>query len=250
MNNQIVIEDDGNGMDKDQASKSIVLAASKKKENELGQFGLGLKTAAMTLGKKFSIETKQKNSKEEYKIVFDKEEFNKNGSWEEFYIYINKGVKKEKSGTKVTIDKLNISISGNIIYSIKHQLQERFSPFILNKEAIIKIDNQVLKPEIIKIIPKYKKKFEIKLSNGKTIKGWTGILEIGSQSKSGFNLYKKNRLIRVHEKLGYAYHPSKMWVTGEAHLDFLPVTHNKREFITIDPLYIEFLEEFQKIRSE
>ena len=89
--------------------------------------------------------------------------------------------------------------------------------------------------------------FVIDLSNGSKIFGWTGILEKGSQEKSGFNLYRYKRLIRAHEKLGYQYHPSKMWVTGEIHLDPIPVTHNKREFISTDQLFAEFFEKFKDI---
>ncbi len=241
----ISIEDNGMGMDKKTASNSIVLGLSDKKE-KLGQFGLGLKTASMSLGKKFTIETKQKGKDEKYVIIFDEEEFLENGDWADFDIYIKKGVEKNKCGTKITIEKLRISFPANLTTYLRKQLRERFSPFILNKEAIIKVNDEILKPERVKIVPGSKRNFIINLSNGEEFKMWTGILEIGSQEKSGFNLYRRNRLIRSHEKLGYAYHPSKMWVTGEVFLDCIPVTHNKREFITTDPLYVEFLEKFEE----
>jgi len=245
----ISIEDNGAGMNKAVAAKSIILGLSEKK-GQLGQFGLGLKTAAMSLGKRFVVETTQKGIKEEYKLVFDEDEFVEKGDWSKFDIHIKKGTEINRSGTKISIEKLRVSFPANLTTYVRKQLRERFSPFILNKEVKIRLNNKLLDPERIKIIPNTRKRFTIDLSNGEKIKMWTGILEIGSQEKSGFNLYRKGRLIRAHEKLGYQYHPSKMWVAGEIYLDCIPVTHNKREFITTHPLYIEFLEKFlEKIKS-
>ncbi len=242
----ISIEDDGVGMGKEIAAKSIILGLSAK-IGQLGHFGLGLKTAAMSLGKKFIIETTKKGIEEEYMLVFDEDEFLEKGDWSKFEISIKKGTEINCSGTKILIEKLRISLPSNIISSVKKQLRERFSPFILNKEVQIKLNDILLEPECTKIVSGTKKHFSINLSNGETIKMWAGILEIGSQEKSGFNLYRKRRLIRAHEKIGYQYHPSKMWVVGEIHLDCIPVTNNKREFITMDPLYTEFLEKFLDI---
>jgi len=239
----ITVEDNGNGMDKETATKSIVLGLSEKKE-KLGQFGLGLKTAAMSLGKKFTIETTEKGSKEEYILVFDDDDFIKTGSWTDFEIEIKNGAEIDRSGTKITIERLRVPININLFTHIRKQLKERFSPFILNKEVKIIFNNKLIKAEKIILLPNTKENHIISLSNGEKIKMWTGILEIGSQEKSGFNMYRKGRLIRAHEKLAYSYHPSKMWITGEVHLDCIPVTHNKREFIITNSLYLEFLEKF------
>ena len=242
----ITVEDDGIGMDKKTAAESIVLAKSEK-EGKLGQFGLGLKTAAMSLGRKFTVETTQKGSKEEYIIIFDKEKFERGGSWKKFNIHIKKGVEINRSGTKITIEKLDTSLYDSLIAYVRKQLKERFSPFILNKEAEIKVKGKLLEPEPLNIVPKTNESHKIELSNGEVVNLWTAILMQGSQEKSGFNMYRKKRLIRAHEKLGYQYHPSKMWITGGIYLDCIPVTHNKREFVPTDPLYVEFLEKFQEL---
>ena len=241
----ISVEDNGGGMDKKTAARSIVLGLSEKKD-KLGQFGLGLKTASMSLGRKFTVETTQKGAKEEYRLVFDEDEFLKKGNWSEFDLHIKRGTEIDRSGTKILIEKLRVSFPANLTTYIRKQLRERFSPFLLNKEVQIKLNGQLLDAERTKVVSGTKKNFSIDLTNGEKIKGWTGILEIGSQEKSGFNLYRRGRLIRAHEKLGYQYHPSKMWVVGEVQLDCISVTHNKREFITTDPIYIEFLEKFQE----
>lgn len=242
----IVVEDNGLGMSKDVASRSIVLGDSIKKEGKLGKFGIGLKTSCMSLGKKFTLETSPVGTDEEYILVFDEEEFLSTGSWHEFDIKIKEGVDKKKSFTRISIEKLRINFYGNFFEVLKKHLSERFSPFISNGEVVIKLNKEKIKAEKFEIFPDSKNEFTISLSNGSEIKGWTGILKVGSVERSGFNLYRFNRLIRAHEKVGYIYHPSKMAITGEVHMNPIPVTHNKREFITEDPLYVEFFKKFSE----
>ena len=44
-------------------------------------------------------------------------------------------------------------------------------------------------------------------------------------------------------KLGFNPHPEARQIVGEIHLDHVPVTHNKREFIEESPLYREIINE-------
>ncbi len=244
--NSIVIEDDGLGMDKDTASKSLILGYSRK-NNQLGEFGLGLKTACTSLGEMFIVETSKKSSDVLCKIEFDEDKFVNSGSWEDFDMEVHEGVNINKSGTKIAITKLRINIHPNTVTNIKKQLVERFAPLIVNKDVKVYVNGTLLKAQKPKIIPNSKENIRIRLSNGSNVLGWVGILEKGSQKGSGFNMFRRDRLIRSNEKLGYKYHPSKMWITGELNLDNIPVTHNKREFIIEDALYVEFLKKFQEI---
>jgi len=244
----ILVEDNGCGMDEKVASNSIKLGSSSKKIGELGQFGVGLKSACMSLGKKFTIETSPKGSDEECILVFDEDEFITSGSWSDFEIKIKKGTDAKKSFTKIKIEKLKIKFYGTFFDTLKKHLSERFTPFVINKEVKIKVNGEEIKAEPFEIFSDSRKEFEIKLSNGEEIRGWTGILKVGSVERSGFNIYRYNRLIRVHEKLGYIYHPSKMAITGEIYItaDSILVTINKREFDTKNEFYIEFFEKFSE----
>lgn len=247
--NEVVVEDDGKGMTKEDAVNSIILGKSSKKTGELGHFGMGLKTSCMSLGRKFSVHTTVKGSKEKYFIDFDAEEWEKKNKWDQ-QINVSNDSSSSESGTVIRISKLKFNQHKNLIDSLLSHLSERFGVFVNNKEVSIKVNNSLVKPSELKLVDDSRKDFTIELSNGEKISGWTGILEKGSQEKSGFNLYRYNRLIRAHEKLGYQYHPSKMWVTGEIHLNPVPVTHNKREFITTDSLFVEFFEKFKDILKE
>jgi predicted DNA-binding protein YlxM (UPF0122 family) len=242
----ILIEDNGIGMNEEVAGNSIKLGSSGKKDGDLGQFGIGLKASCMSLGKKFTLETSPKGHDEEYVLVFDEDEFLSAGNWADFEIKIKKGTDKERSFTRVKIEKLKIKFYGTFFEVLKKHLSERFSPFIANNEVLIKVNDEKVKPEPFEIFPDSKKEFLIKLSNGQEVTGWTGILKVGSVERSGFNLYRYKRLIRVHEKLGYVYHPSKMSITGEIQMDPFPVTINKREFETENQYYVEFFEKFSE----
>ncbi|MDD5711004.1 MAG: ATP-binding protein [Candidatus Colwellbacteria bacterium] len=244
----ISITDNGLGMDKEEAINSIILGKSNKEEGDLGQFGLGLKTACMSMGSKFIVETKKKNSGEKYIVEFDEVEFLKRKDWRDFPIKKIAGLNSNQgNGTRVTIENLKLKLYPRVADIVSKHLSERFSPFIDNHEVRISVNGKVVRPDKLDIVSGSREDINIDLSNGESVRGWAGLLEKGSIEKSGFNLYRYKRLIRAHEKLGYIYHPSKMWIAGELHMNALPVTHNKREFIETHPLYAEFFEKWQKV---
>lgn len=242
-NGIISIADDGQGMNKDEFKKCLVLAHSKKR-NMLGEFGIGLKSACMSLGGYFKITSKQKDSTEEYSIEFNEKDWLASGDWLGHEIQISKDADPNKSGTTVVIKHLKVPLYGPLVTRLKEQLGERFSPYISNNEVGVKLNTKWVEPKEAKILPDTKEEFQITLSTGDVAHGWLGILEVGSQKYSGVNIYRLGRLIRAHEKLGYEYHPSKMSFMAELHLDFVPVTHNKREFITESPVYQELLDKW------
>ncbi|HQO27844.1 MAG TPA: ATP-binding protein, partial [Candidatus Pacearchaeota archaeon] len=163
--NKIIIEDDAKGMDKKTASQSIVLGFSNKQAGQLGEFGLGLKTACSSLGKKFTVNTTPYGSNEGYRIIFDEDEFEQKGEWKEFSIIIEKGFNAQEGGTKIVIEKLKFNFHNIILQKVEEQLSERFAPFIANGEARISINNKWLKKETLGLVGR-KRPLEIKLSNG------------------------------------------------------------------------------------
>ena len=97
-------------MSEDVAANSIKIGSSRKREGELGQFGIGLKASCMSLGSKFTLETSPQNSNEEYVLVFDEQDFLSKGNWNDFEIQIKDGADKGKSFTRIKIEKLKINL--------------------------------------------------------------------------------------------------------------------------------------------
>lgn len=244
----VEVSDDGMGMDEQNAASSIKLAHSNKK-NKLGEFGLGLKTAATSLGKQFSITTTQAGSDEQYQLAYDEDQWLKTGDWTKHEMSIKKGVGTRMSGTTIKITKLHFKTYGNLPGNIRKDLSTRFAPFIETGAVAIKVNSKWCKPEPILLKTDYhepdgKDPFRIKLESGNEAWGWRGLLKKGSDKGDyGFRVFRRGRLIMQHAKIGFSPHPEARQIVGELHLDHVPVTHNKREFIQESLLWEEMTKE-------
>lgn len=239
----VEVSDDGVGMDEQTAANSMKLAHSAKK-NKLGEFGLGLKTAATSLGKNFQIATTQKGSDEKYIMEYDEEKWLRSGDWTKHEMKIKSGVDKRRSGTTICIRDLHFKHYGNLPGNIRKDLATRFAPFIENGEVKIKVNTKWCEPESLDLKTEYyppdgKELFRQKLESGNEVWGWRGLLKKGSINEYGFRVFRRGRLIMQFAKLGFNPHPEARQIVGEIHLDHVPVTHNKREFIEESPLYRE-----------
>ena len=84
-----------------------------------------------------------------------------------------------------------------------------------------------------------KKEFSIEV-DGNKIHGWYGLLKEGSQKGLyGFTTFRRGRMITIYDKIGIPEHPTVARIVGEIHLDHIPVTYNKREFIKESEEYIK-----------
>lgn len=252
-NNEIIVEDTGIGMNKEVASKCLVLAHSKKESN-LGEFGLGLKSACASLGNVFEVITTQADNTEQYLLKYDKEKFLESGDWNNYPLSILDASVKSH-GTTIRISSLRVKLYDALVTRLKKDLSLRYTPYIEHNNVIIRVGlkkgtAKACSPESSRLVSDQKEYFEFKLSNGGVIKGWYGLLEVGSQKNSGFNMFRRGRLIRASEKLGYNYHPTKMNIAGEINMDCVPVTHNKREFILESGEFKEFIEKFWGDQTE
>jgi len=63
--NKITVADDGTGMNFEQAKKACVMFLSEKKD-QLGEFGIGLKAATMSMGNAFSYKTTAQDNNQLY----------------------------------------------------------------------------------------------------------------------------------------------------------------------------------------
>jgi hypothetical protein len=162
---------------------------------------------------------------------------------------IKNGVDQNRSGTTIRILGLRFSIYPNLPGNIRKDLATRFAPFIENGEVGIKINTKWCEPEPLEIKTEYfspdgKEPFKFKLESGNEVLGWRGLLKKGSdKGEYGFRVFRRGRLIMQNAKIGFNPHPEARQIIGEIHLDHLPVTHNKREFIQESPLWQEINKE-------
>jgi hypothetical protein len=247
--NKIIVEDDGKGMTEEKAAQCLRLASSDK-TNQLGEFGLGLKSACSSLGKDWIVKTIPEKGNSQYILEYNEEEFIKKGDWNKHEMRVGQGDKfTNLSGTVIEISNLRIKLNPNLAGNIRKDLAIRFAPFIDNKEVAIKVNSKLCIPEPLNLDTNYhrpdgKEWFEIKLESGKTVKGWRGLLKEGSnRGNNGFSVFRRGRLILQYAKLGFKLHPETRLIVGEIALDHIPVTHNKREFDTENSFWEEINKE-------
>jgi hypothetical protein len=244
----VEVRDYGKGMTYIELEKCMRLAyvdpKSRNNSKRLGKFGLGLKTAASSIGAKFSIKTKhyESSSDEILSITYDEPKFLKNNKWE-----IEPSREKDNSfahGTLIRIESLEER--GTRIYLQKvdrmlEMLSMQYGPYIRSGELKIISDTLEKKTPQRTVEP-----YEYELYNnekhplnfqvvGKNVSGWVGFATHGHKGLSkgffGFNLFWKNRLVGLHKKIGFRPHAETWRLVGELHLDDFPVTNDKKDFI-------------------
>src|SRR3972149_5017015 len=138
----IQVMDNGTGMTEEEAGRCLKLAHSDK-GGKLGEFGLGLKTACLSLGRRFRIYTTTKPDSEKYIIDFDEVKWmtSRDIDWSHFPL---KALRKEKPmshGTTVRIDRLKVKTAGRTT-NLREALAIRFAPFIRTSEVEIEVNGK------------------------------------------------------------------------------------------------------------
>lgn len=225
----IVVTDDGTGMTEEQAGKSIRLGFSEKKQ-QLGEFGLGLKTSTSFLGHGFTLTTSPAGLDEEYSIIYDADDWLENGDWYKYPFVVRKGVDVEKSGTKVEVHKLRVHITDKLLASIREEFGLRFGPFIQNNELNLVFNSEPCPPFVPSILDGNKTEFSFEFPGGKAW-GWWGYQLSGlNKSYYGFHTYRRGRLVTTYDKIGLTPNQDIKQIIGDLHVEGIPINHDKKNF--------------------
>ena len=245
------VMDNARGMDEQTAVDSVVLGKSKKK-NKLGEFGLGLKTASLSIGDKFIVYTSKAGLPKKYTLVFDREEWETRSDidWENFpYDEKDKKV-KNSHGTTVRIEKPKYNLYGRVT-ELRRTLAKRYAPFIKNGEVHITVNNKKCKPKDPELIPDSRTDFTLMTPLNCTLYGWYGLLKEGSMKGAyGFNTFRRGRLITTNDKIAIGEHPTLARIVGDINMNEVPVTHNKREWETESAEYKDVEEALKKVLKD
>lgn len=222
---KITIADRWVGMDFNEIKNAIILAKSDK-VGKLGEFGLGMKTACLSLGTAFKIISKKLWEDKEYRIVFDTEKWLKNDAWE---IEVEERlIDTQKHYTVVEITGLRSKSIVSADKKLKEDIQMRFGHF-LDSITINVNGDRVLKKKI-EMSEWTEQDIFIKTPYW-DITGWVWLMRDSSQKGYyGLHTYRNNRLIMPFNKVWFSAHPTVARVFWEIYLDFVPVTHNKKSF--------------------
>ncbi len=224
---QIVVSDDARGMSKEKAYKALVLGESTK-QDKLGEFGIGMKSAASSIGKTFVIMTTAKGSTEEYIFYHNEEEWESDSEWTKKLG--KRKCEKNKHGTTITITELKKPIRPYLIKEFREDISRRYKPFLKKGAVNISVNEQSCKHQKEDLI--YGPiEFKIKLKSGNIIHGWYGLLREGSNTGFyGFETFKKGKMVTIYDKIGFNPHPEVRQIYGEIHMDHVPWSFNKLDF--------------------
>jgi hypothetical protein len=155
-NDSITIVDDGCGMDYETIAEAIKLGADtgKSRKTDLGSYGTGLKSAALSIGRKFTIITKAEDSP----MIIVEHDLDEMVERNSFHVPIREAFTDEvelfsqqlkNTGTIIIIEKLDrISNSNATIFkdTLSKHLGKTFKVFIEEKNIKILINNEIVKP--------------------------------------------------------------------------------------------------------
>ena len=248
----ITVTDDGCGMDGDGLARAMVIARSAKGEDNLGQFGMGMKGACSSLGRRFEVVTSQEGSDVQYRARYDEKEWLGDASkgWDNFEVEEIRPARGEEDwhGTRVSIDPVAVPMYSNQTARFTEKFGARYSPYLESKQVDIRINTLACRPLAPALadgsewVP-----VDIGLAPGRRVSGRLGLLKKRSVGgKYGIHLFKNGRLIRAFEKFGFPAHPENSRLIGELHLDHVPVNFNKSKFIEESGEYSEALDEFRR----
>ena len=236
---QITVSDDGAGMDLDGLQDALTIARETKGEGNLGQFGLGLKSACSSLGKAFVLTTSTPDSQFVFSTKYDEDRWLQDQSkdWTNFEIE-----KKEKNsdwhGTKITISKVKVPLYPNQLLNFRRRFGVRYGPYLESDQVRIRINSHDCRPFLPDLVDGSKRLVDITVPGGNNLNGWVGLLARRSiKGDYGIHLYRNKRLISAFDKFGIRSHPAAARVVGAMSLDHVPVNFHKTGFLVESPAY-------------
>lgn len=244
---KISILDNGRGMEEEALAEAMILGVKMdlirpRQTPRKGLYGLGMKTACASLGRFYTITTKEHQTGVVSRLSVDLEQWSshagdKNFKWEitpEILDAEESGILQEmRSGTLIEVTKLKDKspvqgpVSQKLGHTYKPHLQMGDQIFVNGSQ--VPIQEFKLEPnsriDIKQIVRIPDSNAEIQLS------GWAGLdSKTHNDGVYGLNLFRNGQLIESWYKGWFRAHLMTSRVVGELHLDDLSTNFHKKGF--------------------
>ena len=249
---QITVGDNGHGMNVEQLADAMTIARETKGEGRLGKFGMGMKSACSSLGRRFFIRTSEADSDIEYSAEYDEDTWlhDKQRDWDNFGIAQERTVGERWHGTRITVSELNVPLYPNQVSKFRESFGIRYGPYLQDDQVAIRVNTKYCRPVEFDVVDGVDNPVDIRLEFGNRVTGHISLLKKHSVSgQYGIHLFKRKRLIKAFEKFGFPPHPKNSRVIGWLNLDHVPVNFTKSAFIEESQEYEEAVAEVGKSQA-
>ena len=237
--NQIIIFDNGTGMNSEELSNAMK-PARKPKKILLSEYGMGMKTASCWFSEVWLLMTKKYNENKEYYLSFDLKNILENNKKEIDLNYVSKNGEEHYTKLVLLNPKTLYKKESSYYKEFKEKVKEKYNNYLKKyKNMRIFIDGEKLENENLEVWEttsnktnrktKWEKEIEFNVKD-KKIKGKALILKSDDPVKAGLYLFRTDRLI---EKIK----PTKIYGNSqgnksqrlyiELHMDSFKVSQSK-----------------------
>ena len=255
--NTLTITDNAYGMEIDRFRDAILLDSRNDTQSGRNEFGMGLKTAASWFGNVWRVTSTQYGSSNRYSATVDipkLKEYSMNS------VQIHRDyVAVDSHGTEIVIEQVTKKITGSrTIGKIRDLLSSMYRRDINSRNIEIWFNDEPIVFEEYPILTNFRGKrwkkelaFEVTFG-GKNywVTGFVAIMNPGSFPKSGFALFRQDRVVvggtdnnyKPSQIFGQAQSQRSLKLFGELNMNDFPVNQAKDGFIWDDGLEDAFID--------
>jgi hypothetical protein len=247
---RIVIRDNAAGIAKDAFPRAFRPAVIPPDRTGLSEFGMGMKSAACWFSPRWQVRTKAIGEAVERTVKFDIDGIVKD-EIEELDIEERPAKTTDHYTEILLLDPYHVPV-GRSLGKIKEHLADIYRCFIRDGLLELRFGTEVLtyeEPPVLRA-PFYKdptgpaqtwrKDINFDLGDGLVVRGFAALRDPGNYARSGFALFRKNRLIEGSGEEGYrpplifgtsgSSSYARLRLFGELHLEGFEVSHTKDGF--------------------
>jgi hypothetical protein len=244
----ITVIDDAGGMGLERLKEAVRLgvkmdALENSARKRKGMFGLGMKTASASLGRRWSVVTRPIDGQVEYEVDFDLEEYSRRRGEGHFDWGVDIHERRppeggplgeREHGTAIVVTRLRERdpMAGTVLAL----LGSAYSPHIAAGDRFFVKGAEAL-PPAYDFVSGSRQDFELPVDDAgtKMIRGWVALDKRTHNSVDyGFNVYRESQLIEAWNKDWFPPHLMTSRIIGEVHLDFVRVNFSKKGVETQD----------------
>ena len=260
----VMISDTAMGMNKEILSKALTLGFKMDRIHgsraRKGWYGLGMKTAAASMGRKWEIWTRNADEKKDYYACFDLEEFKtrwKRSASELWKIQIEtldrseiSPLQKRKSGTVIRVT--NVRDLNPDLAVLEEHVGSAYRVEIKTNQDVIRINGDMIAVSDPSIVDGSRRELKFDLKVGaKTylVEGWWARLpKYNHKGEYGFDLYRHGQLIESNvQHPFFTPHTMKSNLYGCMELHFIAADFSKKDF---DKNSVEWRELTNKMQKD